>query len=90
VVFQIEDNGTNDNYRLYVNGVKEGEKLAGPKYSPDTNASFVIGGRVDYTKWHGGIDDVRYYDYILTPADITNLYMNPARRQDGRGVVEIG
>lgn len=79
VVFQIEDNGASDKYRLYVNGELEDQDLAGLNYSPDTSAGFVIGGRSDYTKWNGWVDDVQYYDYILTTNDIMYLMINPGK-----------
>ncbi|MDD5704406.1 MAG: hypothetical protein PHR35_00660 [Kiritimatiellae bacterium] len=77
IVFQIEDNGTKDNYRLYVNGALANEALAGPNYTPSATASFVLGGRHDYTRWDGGLDDVQYYDYTLTAKDVAFLYHNP-------------
>lgn len=79
VVVQVEDNGASDKYRLYVNGTLEGENLAGGDYSPDLAAGFAIGARPDFTKWNGGVDDVQYYDYVLTTNDIHYLYDNPGR-----------
>ena len=77
VVFQIEDNGATDNYRIYVNGALEKELLAGPNYQPSTMAPFVLGGRSAYTRWDGGLDDVQYYDYTLTALDVQYLYNHP-------------
>lgn len=77
VVFQIEDNGASDNYRIYINGSLDGQTQGGGNLGAETSDPFVMGGRLGYTRWEGGLDDVQYYDYVLTSNDVRYLYLNP-------------
>jgi len=62
---------------IYIDGVDSGSDTPSGLLNVHTE-SFVIGGRLngsyDHRGWDGRIDDVRLYDYVLTPDDADLLY----------------
>ena len=62
---------------IYIDGEDSGSDT--PSGSLNVHAdTFVIGGRLnstyDHRGWDGRIDDVRLYDYVLTPDDVDLIY----------------
>ncbi len=65
--------------RLYVNGVEQGQGLAGPAAIASSTAALGIGAQADGTSpLQGGLDDVRLYNTVLTASDIQLLATNGA------------
>ncbi len=62
---------------IYIDGQDSGSDTPSGLLNVHTG-TFVIGGRLhssyDHRGWDGRIDDVRLYDYVLTPNDVDLLY----------------
>ncbi len=72
-VYTLSDN----NLRLYVDGVLNDTKNQGTTYSPDTGANYkiVLGSNVDSIQFFpGSIDDPRIYNRALSAAEVKMLY----------------
>ncbi|MDJ0747865.1 MAG: DNRLRE domain-containing protein [Woeseiaceae bacterium] len=70
------DNAT-DTVRLYANGVEVGSGTLAWEPTP-VNADLEIGRSPDGEYWHGGLDDVRIYDRVLTEGEIAELATPPS------------
>jgi len=62
---------------IYIDGEDSGSDAPSGLLNVHTG-TFVIGGRLnssyDHRGWDGRVDDVRLYDYVLTPDDVDLLY----------------
>src|ERR1700677_2090692 len=68
-------NGTNAMF--YINGVSHGPYVEGPTaFFADTSADALVGSGQDigFDAFNGGEDEVAFYDYTLTPSQVTNHY----------------
>lgn len=55
------------------NGEDNWELEGAPPFVPNTAEPFYIGSRSDDTHyWHGGLGDIAFYNYALSPKQITN------------------
>jgi hypothetical protein len=65
------------NAQFYLNGVKAGTPSAGTfSFGPNPDAALQIGnddGNNGTNPFNGALDEVRLYDYALTPAEILTL-----------------
>lgn len=70
--YHIAITRTGTTYTVYVNGVQVDTKVR--TQSTPANG-FLIGQRQGGTqRFRGKIDDVRYWDRVLTPTEVSNLY----------------
>lgn len=70
VVLTYDANDTAANGRLYVNGVQEASGSGG--FLPNNAQPFTIAGRQGLGNYLAVLDDLVFYNYALTPAQITN------------------
>jgi hypothetical protein len=64
--------------RLYINGVLAGSKTYNSTGTTGKAAPLMIGNSVENKPFHDVLDDVRLYNYALSPAEITALFIgNP-------------
>jgi len=71
IVGTYSQNGSNTDCKIYVNGVLTGSNSAAGNVS-STARPFQIDGNSHI--YQGQIDDVRVYNYALTPAQVKTLY----------------
>ncbi|OQP53619.1 LamG-like jellyroll fold domain-containing protein [Niastella populi] len=60
--------------RLYINGVPAGSKTYSTSGTIGKAAPLLIGNSPENKPFHDIMDDVRLYNYALTPAEIASLY----------------
>ena len=60
---------------LYVNGAPVSGSIEGSDSTPDITESFAVAGRLDATRWFKGIiDEVRFYNRVLSATEIEKIY----------------
>ncbi|MFA7676345.1 MAG: LamG-like jellyroll fold domain-containing protein, partial [Candidatus Shapirobacteria bacterium] len=67
-----DKNASSNNFRIYINGKLD--KQATATGTPTTAAADILMGKYSNLYTTGQIDDVRIYNYALTPAQVKTLY----------------
>jgi len=69
--------GSGANVMFYINAVQDATVTPAPVYNWGDSGAIGIGAReTGLQRFTGDIDDVRFYDRVLTPAEITALFNN--------------
>jgi hypothetical protein len=76
VAVQVDSGGTG---LLYVNAAFVGSSSAGPAFNLPNPSSIIVGKRPDNLDFFkGNLDDIFFYDRVLTSSEIYEIYLNGA------------